>query len=75
MVSPHVAPGPVDIAGLRHDLEVGVAVEQHPQAAAHDGVIVREHKRDPLDRRLRGGTRIGSLWISHRQQASAFSGP
>ena len=42
----HVATRALDVAGLGDDLEVVLAVEQHPQAAAHDGVIVGEHDPD-----------------------------
>jgi hypothetical protein len=35
-------------AGLGHDLAVGFGLEQAPQAAAHDGVIVGQHHSDPL---------------------------
>ena len=44
----HVALGSVDVAGLGDHLEVLLGLEQHPQAVAHDLVIVREND---LDRR------------------------
>jgi hypothetical protein len=52
MVAEHVATGLVDGAGLGDDLEVGFVVEQHPQAAPDDRVIVGQddpnHRRRPL---------------------------
>ena len=46
----HVAPGLGDVAGLRDDLEVLLAVEDHPQPAAHDAVVVGDHDlRHPLN--------------------------
>ena len=51
----HVAPRALDVAGLRHDVEVGLAVQQHAQAAAHHGVVVGEHDPDAF---LLGGRRF-----------------
>jgi hypothetical protein len=50
MVAEHVATGLVDGPGLGDDLEVGLVVEQHPQAAPDDRVIVGQ---DDPDRRRR----------------------
>ena len=41
-----VAGGRVGVAGLGHDLDVGLALEHQAQSAADDGVVVREHHRD-----------------------------
>ena len=42
-VRAHVAAGVGDVAGLGHDLEALLAVEEHPEAAAHDAVVVGDH--------------------------------
>ena len=34
----------LDVAGLRNDLEIRLAVEQHPQATAHHRVIICENE-------------------------------
>jgi len=49
VVAAHVAARAVGVASLGDDLEVGLAVEQHPQAGAHDLVVVCEHDADRLD--------------------------
>ena len=46
LVAEHRAPGRVDVARLGHHLEIVLGVEQHPQAAADDGMIVGEHHGD-----------------------------
>ncbi len=54
VMAAHVARGALHVAGLGHDFEVGLAVEQHAQATADDRMIVREHDPDQLGRpRLR----------------------
>ena len=45
MVSSDLARGLLRVAGLRHDLELGLGLEQHAQRAPHDRVIVG--KDDP----------------------------
>ena len=65
MMAAHVAPGTFDVAGLGDHLEVAFAVEQHSQAAAHNGVIVGEDYAD----RLRGSAptaRASSLGVASR---------
>ena len=47
-----------DVAGLRDDLEVRLGLEQHPQPAAHDGVVVGEDDRG--ERRIGGVVGIGA---------------
>jgi hypothetical protein len=47
-VSAHVAQGPVDVAGLGHDLETLLGVEQQPQSASDDRVIVGENDLDQI---------------------------
>ena len=42
-VRAHVAAGVGDVAGLGHDLEALLAVEEHPEAAAHHAVVVGDH--------------------------------
>jgi hypothetical protein len=44
VMAAHVALGAVDVACLGDDLEIRLAVEQHPQPAANDRVIVGEHE-------------------------------
>jgi hypothetical protein len=39
------------IAGLGDHLEPFVGIDQHPQAAAHDRVVVGDHKSDLLHQR------------------------
>ena len=39
----HVAAGVGHVTCLRDDLEVLLAIEDHPQAAAHDAVIIGDH--------------------------------
>ena len=38
---------PRRVAGLGDDLVSRLGLEQQPQPAAHDRMIVREHERDP----------------------------
>ncbi len=40
-----------DVAGLGHDLQAGLRVEQQPQPAAHDRVVVGDHHRRRLAHR------------------------
>ena len=54
MVAAHIAPGRVGVAGLGHDLEARLRVEQHPQAAADHRVVVGDHDPNALDARLLG---------------------
>ena len=71
MVAAHVAPRALDVAGLGHDLEVLLAVEQQPQAAAHDRVVVGEHDPDRLGAGVRsalgpaGGARRLRVPLAH----------
>ena len=46
LVAEHGALSGVDVAGLGHDLDVVLGLEQHAQAGAHDRMIVGEHDRD-----------------------------
>ena len=41
-----VAGGGLNLTLLSHYLEVGFGIEQHPQAAAHHGVVVGQHDPD-----------------------------
>ena len=45
---PHVATGVGHIARLGNDLEILLAVQDHPQAAAHHTVIIGDHDRRHL---------------------------
>ena len=44
-VRPHERIASGDVAGLGDDLELRLGVEQHPQPAADDGVVVGEDDR------------------------------
>ncbi len=44
----HVALGALDVARLGNHVEVALALQQQPQTAAHDGVIVGQHDADLL---------------------------
>ena len=46
LVAADVAPGGVDVARLGDDLEAVLALQQQPQPAAHDGVVVGEDDAD-----------------------------
>ena len=76
VVAAHIAPGALDVARLGDDLEVRLAVEQQPQAAAHDRVIVGEHDPDRLWRASlglwRGLLRL-AVRAAHRGESIVFS--
>jgi len=38
-----IAAGVGDVAGFGHDLEAVLAVEEHPEPAAHDAVVIGDH--------------------------------
>ena len=63
MMTADVAFGLIDVACLRHDLEVALTVEQQAQPAAHHRVIVGEHDPDP-----RTGCSTRSLTVSERMR-------
>ena len=54
VVPANVAPGVFDVTGLGDHLEVALAVEQQPQPAAYDGVIVGDDNANPLHRAFLG---------------------
>ncbi len=45
-MAPDVAPRAVDVLRLGHHLKLGLALEQLPQSASHDGMVVRDHDPD-----------------------------
>ena len=54
-MSEDIASGRLGVAGLRHDLDVGLCLEDHADAVANQLVVVGEHDCDPLDGLGRSG--------------------
>ena len=57
VVAAHVAPRAPHVGRLGEHLEVGLAVEQQPQPAAHHGVVVGEDDSDCLSLGVRAARR------------------
>jgi len=45
-VGPDVTEDRLDVPGLGQDVELALCLEQHPQAAAHHRMVIRDHDPD-----------------------------